>query len=68
LAPGIVTYAAETLLAHDCSTLGGNSGSPVIELASGRVAGLHFGGQFREANLAVPAAVIQARMARLGHG
>jgi Trypsin-like peptidase domain len=41
------------LFTHDCSTLGGNSGSGVIDLASHRVLGLHFGGRFREANQAV---------------
>ncbi|MFG2294257.1 trypsin-like serine peptidase [Streptomyces sp. NPDC048603] len=39
---------------HDCSTLGGNSGSPVFDLADHRVLGLHFGGRFRSANNAVP--------------
>lgn len=40
---------------HDCSTLGGNSGSAVVDLASGEVFGLHFGGAYHEANFAVPA-------------
>src|SRR5690606_17712295 len=30
---------------HDCSTLGGNSGSAVIDLETGEVLGLHFGGR-----------------------
>ena len=38
---------------HDCSTLGGNSGSCVIDLETNQVIGLHFGGRFREANQAV---------------
>jgi hypothetical protein len=41
-------------LLHDCSTLGGNSGSCVVDLETGRVVGLHFGGLHRHANLAVP--------------
>jgi hypothetical protein len=41
-------------LHHDCSTLGGNSGSPVFDLADHRVLGLHFGGRFRSGNFAVP--------------
>ncbi|MFE4258795.1 trypsin-like serine peptidase [Streptomyces sp. NPDC056883] len=41
-------------LTHDCSTLGGNSGSPVFDLADHRVLGLHFGGRFRSGNFAVP--------------
>jgi len=39
---------------HDCSTLGGNSGSPVIDLETHQVIGLHFGGRFLEKNHAVP--------------
>jgi S1-C subfamily serine protease len=39
---------------HDCSTLGGNSGSPVIDLETHRVIGLHFGGRYLERNHAVP--------------
>ena len=42
-------------IAHDCSTLGGNSGSPLIDLASGRVLGVHFAGQAAVQNFAVPA-------------
>lgn len=45
--------AAETLLEHDCSTLGGNSGSPVIDLASHEVIGLHFSGSYMKQNNAV---------------
>lgn len=41
-------------LAHDCSTLGGNSGSPVLSLSSHRVVGLHFGGRYGVGNYAVP--------------
>jgi len=39
---------------HDCSTLGGNSGSALIDLESGAVIALHFGGRYREQNFAVP--------------
>jgi endonuclease G, mitochondrial len=39
---------------HDCSTLGGNSGSAVLDLSSGAVLALHFGGSYREQNYAVP--------------
>ncbi|MEM1007435.1 MAG: trypsin-like peptidase domain-containing protein [Myxococcota bacterium] len=42
-------------LTHDCSTLGGNSGSVVLDLQSGRVVGLHFAGRYLDANFAVPA-------------
>jgi V8-like Glu-specific endopeptidase len=42
------------VLAHDCSTLKGNSGSPLIDLHNNTVIGLHFFGTFRERNVAVP--------------
>jgi hypothetical protein len=42
-------------ITHDVSTLGGNSGSAVIDLYTGDVVGLHFAGMQRVANYAVPA-------------
>lgn len=39
---------------HDCSTLGGNSGSAIIDLDTGEVLGLHFGGRYLDTNYAVP--------------
>jgi V8-like Glu-specific endopeptidase len=44
---------------HDCSTLGGNSGSPVVDLETHQVLGLHFGGRFLEKNHAVPLWTLQ---------
>ena len=38
---------------HDASTLGGNSGSCVVDLETGKVLGLHFAGLYREYNKAV---------------
>jgi hypothetical protein len=38
---------------HDCSTLGGNSGSPVFSLATGKVIGIHSGGFFMYRNQAL---------------
>ncbi|WP_417713215.1 DNA/RNA non-specific endonuclease [Pseudophaeobacter arcticus] len=40
---------------HDASTLGGNSGSVVVNLETGHVVGLHFGGIYGRNNYAVPA-------------
>ena len=40
-------------LFHDCSTLGGNSGSPIFSLKTGRVVGIHKGGFFMFRNEAV---------------
>lgn len=55
LQPGQVmqVLADEGNLLHDCSTLGGNSGSPVIDLETNHVLGLHYAGFHRHANLAV---------------
>jgi endonuclease G len=62
LAPGQITKAKKDLVFHDCSTLGGNSGSVVVDLATGEAVGLHFAGRFLEANYAVPAPLIAARL------
>ncbi|WP_417849432.1 DNA/RNA non-specific endonuclease [Thalassoglobus sp.] len=42
-------------LTHDASTLGGNSGSAIIDVKSGTVAALHFGGRYLVENYGVPA-------------
>jgi endonuclease G len=39
---------------HDCSTLGGNSGSEVMSIETGEIVGLHFAGRYLERNYAVP--------------
>jgi endonuclease G len=62
LAPGQITRTQKDLVFHDCSTLGGNSGSVVLDLESGAAVGLHFAGRFLEANYAVPAKVVAARL------
>jgi endonuclease G len=41
-------------LAHDCTTLGGNSGSSLIDVESALVVGLHFAGEHLVSNYAVP--------------
>ena len=41
-------------LTHDASTLGGNSGSAIIDVESGTVAALHFGGRYLIENYGVP--------------
>ncbi|MFD7627346.1 trypsin-like serine peptidase [Streptomyces sp. NPDC059851] len=56
LQPGTTTKLVRERLTvnHDCSTLGGNSGSPVFDLADHRVLGLHYGGRYGFGNWAVP--------------
>lgn len=41
-------------MTHDSSTLGGNSGSAIIDVRTGEVIGLHFAGLYLRANYAVP--------------
>jgi hypothetical protein len=40
-------------LTHDCSTLGGNSGSCLVDLDTNLVIGLHYSGRYLQANHAV---------------
>lgn len=62
LAPGQVTGANGNRIFHDCSTLGGCSGSPLIDLKTGLAVGLHFAGRFLESNYAIPASLIAERL------
>lgn len=63
LQPGKLTGARDTrsfdktvaAATHDSSTLGGNSGSAVIDPSSGAVVALHFGGLYMDTNFGVPA-------------
>ncbi len=59
-APGkvIQALAAGAPLRHDCTSLGGNSGSPLIRLSDGRVVGLHFSGLYGQYNAAVGATTL----------
>jgi endonuclease G, mitochondrial len=62
LQPGVVRPRASVksfenqvnALTHDASTLGGNSGSAIIDVDSGEVVALHFAGEYLKANYAVP--------------
>lgn len=60
-APGEVMEGdpSAPFLVHDCTTLGGASGSPVFERATGRVVGLHFAGSYLKANYAVRASALR---------
>ncbi|TFW57809.1 hypothetical protein CT676_27795 [Bradyrhizobium sp. MOS001] len=63
-APGFVTGFEADALTHDCTTLGGNSGSAVLDLRTGDAAALHLAGVFLKTNYAVPAPVISQLLAR----
>lgn len=53
VAPGQIASLEANGFTHDCSTLGGNSGSPVFDLHTTEVVGLHRGGSFLWTNEAV---------------
>jgi endonuclease G, mitochondrial len=68
LAPGQLTGTTGDVLRHNCSTLGGNSGSVVLSLDTGDAVGLHYGGRFLESNFAVSAAVVGRRLQQVLSG
>jgi endonuclease G len=67
LAPGQIMGVDEShgVFIHSCTTLGGNSGSVVIDMESGKAVGLHFGGTEEVANYAVPAPLVKERLETL---
>lgn len=68
LAPGGVTRTDATRILHDCTTLGGNSGSAVVDLETGKALGLHFSGTFLTTNYAVRADVVARLFADVRSG
>jgi endonuclease G len=66
-APGQIMIAnlSNSVFTHDATTLGGNSGSVVIELTNAGAVGLHFGGELTEANYAVNAQTLLDYLANL---
>ncbi|MER2266121.1 DNA/RNA non-specific endonuclease [Methylobacterium oxalidis] len=68
LAPGAVTRLERARLLHNCTTLGGNSGSVLLDLDSGEAVGLHFSGSFLATNYAVRADVVADLLRRIRSG
>jgi endonuclease G len=68
LAPGAITRLEGTRLLHNCTTLGGNSGSVLIDLDSGEAFGLHFSGTFMTTNYAVRSDVVAKVIEDVGKG
>jgi len=66
--PGLVTRLDPATLAfeHDCSTLGGNSGSCVLTISGHTVAGLHYAGLGVDAATGIGSANVALDLARLG--
>ena len=63
LAPGAVTKVEPNRLLHNCTTLGGNSGSVVFDFKTGEAVGLHFSGTFLTTNYAVRADLVKRLLA-----
>lgn len=68
LAPGAITDVDAECILHNCTTLGGNSGSVVLDLETGEALGLHFSGRFLLANYAVRADIVKQRLDALRSG
>lgn len=62
----LIDEGGKLLLNHDCSTLGGASGSCLIDLTTGNVLGIHVSGNSALQNRAVPAWVIFGKLVELG--
>ncbi|WP_398472910.1 DNA/RNA non-specific endonuclease, partial [Tardiphaga sp.] len=59
-APGlIIKTTAESVLSHDCTSLGGSSGSVLLSLEQNKAVGLHFAGTYGVANSAVGVGTIK---------
>lgn len=67
LAPGkvLLSDAGSWFFTHDASTLGGNSGSVVLEMETGTAVGLHFAGELERANFAVSAKTLRDYLGKL---
>ncbi|CAN7217953.1 DNA/RNA non-specific endonuclease [Mesorhizobium sp. LjNodule214] len=66
-APGLIMTGGEgSVLSHDCTTLGGNSGSCLLSLEQKAVVGLHFYGDYGVQNAAVSAQTLKGLLSE-GH-
>jgi endonuclease G len=68
LAPGEVTgiLGQGEIFTHDCTTLGGNSGSVLVDVETGTALGLHFAGIYRKNNYALSAEELRRILAKVG--
>ncbi|MDC0672028.1 S1 family peptidase [Nannocystis radixulma] len=63
---GHLTGMTRTAVEHDCTTLGGSSGSVIVDLVRGAAIGLNFGQSFETMlNSGVPGWLVRDRLARL---
>lgn len=63
-APGKVDDPSRGWMTHDCTTLGGNSGSVILDMATGKACALHFAGLYLVENYAVPASTLRQYLGR----
>lgn len=67
LSPGqLIGVEDPRCIEHDCTTLGGSSGSALIDLATGKVVGLHFAGKYKKRNLALKISHVKKKLQALG--
>ena len=60
VAPGMMgSLSAQGWATHDCTTLGGNSGSVVVSMRTGEAVALHFAGLYMIENYAVPVSILK---------
>lgn len=66
LSPGqvLISDPERWYFTHDATTLGGSSGSAVLDLATGAVAGVHFRGILESANYAVKCTALRELLAK----
>ena len=65
LHPGEIMETHELYVNHDCSTLGGNSGSVVLDFKTGNAVALHYAGRYNNKNYAVKASTIREKLNEL---
>ena len=64
MSPGKIMRIEDSYIYHDCTTLKGNSGSPLINLENGELVGIHFYGH-NDNNIAVHVDEIQKALAQI---
>jgi len=65
LHPGEIMAVQDNFVNHDCSTLGGNSGSAILDFTTGNAVALHYAGRFENQNYAVKASTIRNKLGEL---
>jgi hypothetical protein len=62
--PGVIVSVEETKLTYECWTMAGVAGGPILDLATGEVIGIHYGGKYKggakKLGFGVPVMAIEA--------